>query len=181
MLNKNTHNAGWWLKIKSLAELTAYLEQTNARYGRAFDNYLHDNFYQPAVSGHGKHIEEANLTLAAYLYGANRGMSMIEALTKLASNQASRMANMLDKHGAIYINSHGGWNYGGEFAVYNGDFYHSEHLTWPMFSEQDIKISKFPGGQHFYARVGLVDVKSGNRTKFNSYQEAKQAALAYLN
>lgn len=179
LIGRGTDSAAWWLKIRSQEELIRYLQQTGSKYGRAFDNYLHDGFYQESITGHGKYNQEANLTLAAYLYGINRNKSMVEALIDLQTDTANRMSEMLDKYGALYINSVGGWNTGTSLGPENG-FMHARQLVWPNFTESDIRISCFHGGQHYYAYVGQAQVRDGDRVKFNSYDEARRHALAYL-
>lgn len=180
LLNKNTSNAGWWLKIQTRDELTAYLELASSKYARAFDNFLHDSFYQPSVVGHGKHIQDGSLTYAAYLYGVNRKLSMVEALTEMSSRQAIQLHAILKRYGAVYINPKGGWQYNPGPAAYTGDFCHNKNLVWPQLDETSIRIESFPGGKHFYAYIGNIQVRDGNALKFNTYKEAMTAAKAYL-
>lgn len=180
LLNKNTSLAGWWLKIRSIDELAAYLEQTSSRYGRAFDNYLHDSFYQNSVVGHGKYIKEANLTLAAYLRGVNRKQSMIEAMMGLSMSVAETMSRQLAIHGCLYVNASGGWNCGMGADAYQGDFCQNKNLVWPSFDQTSLRISQFPGGQHFYAYIGNVQVRDGDRLKFDTYEDAVSHARAYM-
>lgn len=180
LCGKNTPHAAWWLKIQSQAQLAEYLAATNGKYGRAFENYLHDSFYQPSETGHGKHAAEAPLTLAIYLHAMNQNLSMIDAAMQFSMQAAQRMSEALALHGAIYINSVGGWNCGGMGLLPEGGFLHAKNLTWPNFTKQDIRISSFHDGRHYYAYVGQAQVRDGDRVKFDSYDEARRQALAYL-
>lgn len=177
LINKNTNLAAWWLKIKSLPELYDYLAATQSRYSRAFQNFDQDKFYQPNLMTHGPHIREANLTLAAYLHGLNHNLSIVDAICDIAGTVAQNMTDMLLQNGHLYINQNGGYNAcNPEYQ----DVCFRDTLTWPEFTEQDIHISKFPGGTHYYARIGQVDVKSGDKIKFDDYKSARQAAMAYI-
>ena len=179
LLNKNTSLAAWWLKLKSLDELADYLTLTNGRYARALQNYLTDSQYRPDVVGHGHHVAEAPLTLAAYLRGVNRNSSVVQALLDLESETAWTMAENLVRTGHIYINSVGGWNCL-RVRPEPCDVVHSRHLVWPSFTESDIHISRFPGGRHWYARVGNVDVRNGDTLRFDTRERARAAATSYL-
>ena len=179
LLNKGKPDAGWWLKLRNLQELDAYLSATNNKYGRAFQNYLQDGQFQPSQVGHGKHIGEMPLTQAAYYGGINRGMSMVESMADLANRTAKCMADAIAEHGYVYVNANGGWN---SLPVQPdpGDFVHNRNLVWPNFTERDIKISQFPGGEHWYARVGPVEMRNGDSFRFYSREAARAAAETYL-
>lgn len=180
LCNKNTNLAGWWLKLASYKELNNYLALTNSRYGRAFENYLQDSFYQPSIVGHGPYIQEGELTYAAYLKGVNRQQSFVDAITDLANETAANMFTAIQSHGAVYINKCGGWNWDPGIHE-DGDFVRRDKLVWPDFEMSDIRISQFPGGQHFYAHVGNTQVTKNGQRRFNTRKDAEMAAVAYLN
>ena len=179
LCNKGTGLAGWWLKLTSYEELNNYLTLTNSRYGRAFENYLKDSFYQPSVVGHGPYIQEGGLTYAAYLKGVNRHQSFVGAITDLAGEVGASMLTAIQNRGAVYVNKCGGWNWD-PGTHEDGDFVRREKLVWPDFEVSDIRISQFPGGQHFYAHVGNTQVIRNGRRRFNTRKEAEAAAVAYL-
>lgn len=44
--DKGTHNQGWWLKISSVDELIAYMQETNpGRYGKVLENHVYNKQY----------------------------------------------------------------------------------------------------------------------------------------
>lgn len=178
LLDKGTGNAGWWLKIRSVPELLEYLELTNSRYSRTFVNMENDKMYKPELATHGPHPNEAGLAMYAWLRGANRGMSAVRSLCSIASETVENMLDMLSEHGTLYVNAAGGYNAHGRETP--GAFCHRNALAWPEFTEADIKLSRFPGGTHWYARVGTVDVRNGGTSKFDTRTEARTAAMAYL-
>jgi len=58
-----------------------------------------------------------------------------------------------------------------------------KEMIYPFnsYSKEDIKITKWPGGRHFYAKIGKLDVvdKEGN-VKWWSEEDAQENALKYL-
>lgn len=56
-----------------------------------------------------------------------------------------------------------------------------EKMVYPSYSESDIKISQWPGGNHYYAKIGEMEVSdnSGN-IKWNTSKQAYEIALSYL-
>lgn len=178
LLDKDTRNAGWWLKIKSVPELLEYLELTNSKYAKAFENLEHDKAYRPELATHGPNPHETGLAMYAWLRGANRDMSAVRSLCSIASETAEDMLGMLSEHGTLYVNAVGGYNAHGRETP--GAFCHRHTLAWPEFTEADIKISRFPGGTHWYARVGTVAVRDGDKAKFDTRTGAMAAAMAYL-
>lgn len=175
LLNKGTSLAAWWLRLTTLDELADYLAATNGRYARALQNYLSDGAYQSGVVGHGRHAAEAPLTLAAHLRGVNRGESIVEALVGVEMDAARAMAERMKQVGHVYVNAHGGWNCL-DVRPETGDVVHSRRLAWPQFTPADIRVSRFPGGRHWYARVGAVDVHNGDTLRFRTRAEAVDAA-----
>ena len=41
-------------------------------------------------------------------------------------------------------------------------------------------MKQFPGGEHYYAYIGDMQVRDGDTLKWNSYQEAYEMALSLL-
>lgn len=183
LTNKNTQSAGWWLKLTSQAELAEYLAATDDRYAKAFENFLQDSFYQLDRVGHGPHIREAGLTLTAYLHGLNHDQSFLESLMGIQLDNAVSMSEALARHGAVYVNVNGGWNFGRDgkpYGNYDGDFVYRDDLVWPHLSRFDVRVSKFPGGKHYYGHIGQVQIKKDGRTRFDTITELMAVAEAYF-
>lgn len=58
----------------------------------------------------------------------------------------------------------------------------SEEKNWyfRISKKNDIRIKKFPYGNHYYAYIGDMQVKDGNIIKWNTYEDAHRAALSVL-
>ena len=55
------------------------------------------------------------------------------------------------------------------------------NITWPTYSINDIKIVQWPNGEHYYAKIGNMDIvdDKGNQ-KWNTYDEAFLNAKKFL-
>lgn len=180
LLNKGQNSAAWWLKLTTIQEVLDYLEATNSRWAHVFDNWMNDSMYQSDVTGHGKHIQQAALTQLVDQHARNNHQTIMEAITDVAGKLAESMLNALYVRSVIYVNPNGGWNTGGPDMTESGSFCRKKRLVWPDFNESQIRISKFPGGQHYYAHIGDVQVRDGNLLKFNTESEAIQQARKYI-
>lgn len=177
LLNKNTASAGWWLILQTPDELFEYLNATNSRYGRAFENYLHNE--TNAVSDNkARYPRESKITQAAYFYAINHGQSIIDGIKTIAEQTARGMLESILTRGYVYVNSAGGYNWIGSREP--GDFVRKSKLVWPEFTEKDIRISQFPGGRHFYAHLGPVEIRKNGESRFWTRQQAREAAMEYL-
>ncbi len=55
-------------------------------------------------------------------------------------------------------------------------------LSFPEenYTENDIKITQWTGGSHYYAKLGNKDVVVNGDVKWNTHRQAKSAAMKYL-
>jgi len=87
---------------------------------------------------------------------------------------------MMVKYGCIYIRPSGSY-----MAPVKGveelDTITKNELIYPEYTEANIRINQFQGGQHYYAKIGNLDVvdEDGNQ-KWNTFKEAKRQALLFL-
>ena len=74
------------------------------------------------------------------------------------------------------INPAGGHTHGIETA----QFCWRKQLVFPDFKKEDIRVRKFNGGQHWYAYIGDMQVRDGDRLKWNTQEAARAAAEALV-
>jgi hypothetical protein len=100
-----------------------------------------------------------------------------------ANNKAfNAKMNAILRYGSIYVNEAGGW-----FMLQDHmkilKTVETENFKFPdiLYTESDIKISKFQGGRHFYAKVGGFEVvdESGD-SKWNTEKYAYSVAKKFL-
>jgi len=74
----------------------------------------------------------------------------------------------------IAINKNGGWMLVGEGDVI-------EHIKY-VYTEEDINVTKFEGGRHYYASVKGIEVidEDGDR-KWNTWNYANEVAKRFMN
>ena len=166
--DKGTINQGWWLKISSLSQLEDYIGKVgsskvvrgilNAKEyydGKAHADTLAQVIIQKAMLDHTS-IVDAGFSIQASSIG-----SQIDAL----------------QSGPIYINAYGGWHSGGEYS----DWLHSDQLVFPDFGKEQIRIKQFDGGKHYYAYIGDLQIRDGDKLKWDTYEEAYNQAILYIN
>lgn len=168
-------NGGWWLKITRPEQLFDYWDKIDSRWSNVLDDLYNCQEF-------GKGMKHADyLTYAVGLYGEKRNLSMIQAVANFAGEIKGNQLDCLLEKGALFINSKGGYHFPHEKDEPYTQFYRKMELVWPEFEEKDIRIKRFPGGEHFYAYIGNVEVKNGDQIKWNTYEEAYKAAKELIN
>ena len=128
-------------------------------------------------------VEHAHSKLVPYLgaiceRAAKRGepMSMFHMASSLDQTVAATCLNV-ERYGTIYVNHMGGWmTLGKGFTVIN----RVKRAFFPEWKKEDIKVVKWPGGVHFYAKIGTMDVMVDGKQKWDTHAEAMQHAEAYF-
>lgn len=173
LFSTGTHSA-WWLKIRTAEELADYRAKHDGKYGRALLNILRDK----DGGTHGPNAREIPLAQAAYYHAVNREISPVESLLDISYSTGTAQLDALHEHGAIYFNAAGGWNWGPPGAAVQTLW--QDGFAFPSFTKDDIRISRFPGGTHYYAHIGPMEVRDGDAIKWLTRQEAYAHALACL-
>ena len=157
---------GWWLEIDSVAKLIDYHQKTEKFYGDVLADYMHNK------DGHWKNKR----TLPIVMYGEKHHLTIIDAIIQFRLMVAQQQLERIHEEGAIYINSSGGYHA-------NATYKHSvikDKLIFPDYKNTDIKIEQFPGGPHWYAYIGSMQIKNGNIDKWDSYEKAYEYAKKFI-
>ena len=185
--DKGTSNQGWWLKISNIDQLAEYYETiVSSRNAKVFENYIYSKDWNwahplhPNKDGsHAPHLKETPITEAIVQYASNKNISILEGILGFQAMVIDRQIREILETGAIYINSHGGYH-----SYYHGDkeyaFVHRNAIIFPEYTRNEIKISQFPGGEHYYAHIGDLEVRDGDTIKWNTYEEAYKQALSFM-
>ncbi len=96
---------------------------------------------------------------------------------RLKRIQYKQMSDMVREGKTLYVNPAGGYTV---FVDNIMNRYESRQLQWPVFQKEDIRIKKWPGGMHYYAYIGPVQVKDGSILKWENESDAETAAMAYV-
>lgn len=185
-------NGGWWLKIDSVDKLIDYHKQTSSRFSGAWD--LFSRLYEEAgdvnkimdvvASYPPKKRFELMLTRdfkyiqAAIMEAESMGgtANIFDGFRALNMEIGAKELRDIREHGACYINAVGGSTFGLEYT----QFHRRKNLVFPDYHREDIRVKSFKGGEHFYAYIGDMQVRDGDTLKWNSYEEAYNRALQFV-
>lgn len=175
---------GWWLKIDSLEKLVDYYENTGSnRYDEAMSMYLsqghpYDILDKLTPEQRIKKMQDNNFKRlqAAVMQAERVNGTILDGFRCLNMEAGMGQMRTLEQYGAIYINPVGGYTFGVEYT----QFCRRKNMVFPHFSASDIRIKKYGGGNHYYAYIGDMQVRDGDRLKWNSRKDAYDRALALI-
>ena len=164
----------WWLRIESIDQLTEYAKLDN-RAATAFSDYLCATMY-------GK--EHSNLSLALQMIGERERGSPVDAGMKLNMSFYKTYLDRIYESGFVNINPAGGCNnidYDIKLIEYR------DKLVFPNYTQEDIKIKTFQlldyrenYNYHYYAYLGNLQIKDGDKVKWDTYKEAYDFAKQFI-
>ena len=174
---------GWWLRIENVEQLSEYVEKTSGRFGNSMMNVM-------SAYSNGKEQHYTN-QLDSYLelLHRNSGKSLFETTQKLMFDCAETYFNLLSEKGFVNINKFGGCN---NDLYLNCVTVYKDKCVFPDYQEKDLKIKtwemedkragNFRSGYkyHYYAYVGDVQIKDGEKVKWNTYEEAYDFAKQFI-
>lgn len=167
---------GWYLKIDTVEKLTDYHKKMDS------------NKFEAALQMYMQKVDPENMPLEKRIkLMESRDFKFLQAAMIQARKingtilEGFRCPNMeigmtelrcIREHGAVYINRAGGHTYDLPYT----QFCRRKELVFPDFRLSDIRIKKYPGGVHWYAFIGDMQVKNGEDIKWNSSEAAQNAA-----
>lgn len=173
---------GWWLKIDTVAKLIDYHQKTDgARYEGAMERLLKGEDpremaentvdFQQRI----KLMQDRNFKymMAAVMKAEQINGTVFDGFRALKMEAGSNELRTLKEFGEIYFNSAGGHTHGIEFT----QFCRRSELIFPFYSKEDIRIKKYNnGGKHWYAFIGDMQIRDGDKLKWNTYEEARRVS-----
>lgn len=161
---------GWYLEINSLDALNNYLQIV-------WDIRREELLRSIKRVKEGGHPVGDIMSACKTLADA-KGSDIWTEYQKLKGKQSQDMSYMILKGMTIYVNSSGGYTTSLENIINRCE---SDVLSWPVFKEEDIRIKQWPGGVHYYAYIGPMQVKDQKTVKWGSESDARAAAMRYVN
>ena len=164
-------NYGYLFDIQSTAE--AFEWYKNVRVPAGVEEFNNAVGSREGGNPNGSHATKG--WALAYLAGL-KGISLVGALTKFNVDLAAGMEKVLNQQGRIFINTNGGY-FGYADSLEISDTKEIPHWKLPT---EEIRILQWPGGKHYYAKVGNQDVVVDGLQKWNSKYDAQRAAEKFL-
>ena len=174
---------GWWLRIETVEQLIEYVEKTSGRFGNSMMNVM-----SACSNGKEQHYTNQLDSYLELLY-RNSEKSLIDTAQSLMFKCAETYFDILSEEGFVNINKVGGCN-GGLYP--NSLVVYKDKLIFPDYQDKDLKIKtweiedkksgNFRSGYkyHYYAYVGDVQIKDGDKVKWNTYEEAYDFAKRFI-
>lgn len=157
-------NYGWMFDLRTVDELFDYLD--NVRAPRARAELVQAMNY---VRG----LEHANIVV---LMAEAKGISVIDAQLSLNEKIMRGMERVLFEDKQIFANGVGGY-----FGSTKGIKVHESRDidVWALPKEEP-RFIQWPGGEHWYAKIGDEDIVVDGKQKWDTKAEAEKAAMKYL-
>lgn len=164
----------WILKISSCTQLLTYWMGTQPFIVQeAFKN-------QRDVIDRKAHYTNETAFMAN-LRAECRGTSFVDELSVLSSERLEGMMNILRDGKILFIKSVGSYS----FDTLDQKLYEIletrelEKLVFPT-AKSDLRFLQWPGGKHWYAKIGNTEVVVDGKNKWNSRAAARRAANAFI-
>lgn len=125
--------------------------------------------------------EEYNIVNAINTYSRLYKTSLLVSAMMLQQKSFETKYQHLLKGETIFINENNGFFTQTPTVVINKIIY-LKNLVFPNYTIKDIKVSQWGKGTgfHYYAHVGTIEVRDGDIVKWDTFDEAYQAALEYV-
>lgn len=162
-------NYGYCLCISSVEELNAYHAQMEPtyRYG------LVDAWDEAMKRRHTNSYLGGAVSAMTYL----KGGSIAENFCSVVDGAYMAKLKMLTKHGKIYIqpNMLGFFIPADNIVEYGEPVYRDFIAEAPRARVEKPQYIKWPGGKHYYVKVGAVDVVVDGEQKWDTFEQAQRA------
>lgn len=163
------NGSAWFLKLDNLDDLNAYHSMV---WDIRMDDYVHDMKRERE-----KQHPVSDIADMCILLGRLKGTNSWAEFQRLEQTQHRQMSHMIIEGHVLYVNPAGGYTMDLEDIRSR---YDADEMRWPVFREDDIRVKQWPGGAHYYAYIGPVQVTDGSTVKWESESDARMAAMEYV-
>lgn len=197
----DTKNKGWWLHLTTVEQLIEYVKATQgSRSVKAFELYwtlakngqeckpvksvrevLEDMPQSERMKLMLDDLEAWNRMYGAIMMAENtEGATILDGFRLMNMETGSTYLRHIREDGEVFINRVGGCTFGIEWV----NSCERDELVFPDFTEKDIHVKQWQGGNHWYSFLGgmpvRVKVNGELKTKWNTRKAAEDAARAML-
>lgn len=167
-------SGGWWLRLSSDEDIIRYIQATNDRYDGALCMAVHNPLNKMSLEDRISAMLDPDsrkdlMQLQAATIMAQRcNTTLYGGFERMQTEFGMALHRDIEENGETFVNRVGGKT----FALDFDQFVWRENLVFPSYKLSDIRIKQFPGGEHYYAYVGDVQIRQGDILKWGSYSEA---------
>jgi len=169
---KKPMDYGWMMKLSSLVDVMEYAAKYDATRSRVWEDISSLVKMAKNEPLWGDHIRNAD-SLAVYHRAEARGAGIVQTLAELLSEKHMNMLQSLP----VYVNKNGGYFYRDKDVI---EYDSTESDIWPEDKDREPEFKKWPGGRHWYCKIGGVDVVVDNQQKWNTLAGAKAAYEKFI-
>lgn len=174
-IRRSAMEYGFMLKIDSDAEMLEYVSTSMSnRFRRGFADCFQskDLGKLVGVEGGGHCTTELGHRLARLCELEGKNRSLIQITMDLHDRALLAQVRLLHAAGTIYINKNGGF-FGHDEDV---EVLETRDMETFVFPSDDVRITQWPNGTHWYARIGDVDVRDCiGEMKWDTRKQAERA------
>jgi len=103
--------------------------------------------------------------------------SLFQAIDRFSDGVFKDQLKTIEKYGRIYIQQSGSYFPKHVDTIEYGEIIESDTYTWP----KQIRVIQWPNGEHYYAKIGDIDVVWEGEQKWSCKSEALEKAQIFLN
>lgn len=113
-------------------------------------------------------------------YADITGKSLLESAIHIENVILNGKLKTIASHGHVLLRENG------SYMVYTSSdeiigTMLSENMLYPNYTLADIKVDRWFGGVHYYAKIGCLDVCINGNSKWNTPEYAYEMAVEYFN
>lgn len=181
MKYKFVHNGrAWWLMLTTHEDVEAYIKSEWARMRdrvlKDYDYHIEHNLQDHWADG----LAEAIDSIMSFEQIPTCKQYFEYYMDAFVGAKFRSWVEHINQGKTIYVNLNGGYNFAQPVLAYE----ERNECVFPCYSESDIRVKRWPGGKHFYAYVGNIEVTDirGNDVinKWDDELSAKEAARRLL-
>lgn len=177
----------WWLKLTDVEQIIDYHKQTDSRYegalslymkfkleGKEWYNLLEDMPLQERIKT--MQSKDFKYLQCAIMKAQQVEGTIFDGFRCLNMEIGAGELETIREHGAVFINPAGGHTHG----IKTVQFCRRKQLVFPHFKREEIRLKQFNGGRHWYAYIGDMQIRDGDKLKWNTREAAQEAAEAMV-
>ena len=167
---------GWRFDIQTETELNDWWNIVRpAKAKKCWHDFTHSSDFQNNDPKYGH--SEVPEAFAVYLLASESQLPRFEAFVKHNDRVYQGMLHSLDESGRIFVAATGAY-----FPLIEGLDIRETRMVpkWSLPEINEIRITQFEGGHHFYVKVDDAEVEIDGQRKWSSQYSAKEAAKEWI-